>query len=198
MKDYIACSQDKVPHVRMEFANAMLIIKPFFDKDIDLSLELMDILQVLNSDTDRDVLEAVEHTDYELLQSRKKMKDAVDEASDNSKEEFQKKLLVREKIEAEERKKHVDDDEETKYDSNSFLADNKKWRNKNSKFSHLSRRPAGLSNNKTNVKYLDNKVISSSKGLNNDGGTGESKLKKKSTMKVSKTNSMNLVSETEF
>jgi|TARA_B110001450_G_scaffold197772_1_gene186388 hypothetical protein len=67
MKDYIACSQDKVPHVRMEFANAMLIIKPFFDKDIDLSLELMDILQVLNSDTDRDVLEAVEHTDYELL-----------------------------------------------------------------------------------------------------------------------------------
>jgi len=92
----------------------------------------------------------------------------------------------------------VDDDEETKYDSNSFLADNKKWRNKNSKFSHLSRRPAGLSNNKTNVKYLDNKVISSSKGLNNDGGTGESKLKKKSTMKVSKTNSMNLVSETEF
>jgi len=56
-----------VPHVRMEFANAMLIIKPFFDKDIDLSLELMDILQVLNSDTDRDVLEAVEHTDYELL-----------------------------------------------------------------------------------------------------------------------------------
>jgi len=92
----------------------------------------------------------------------------------------------------------VDDDEETKYDSNSFLADNKKWRNKNSKFSHLSRRPAGLSNNKTNVKYLDNKVISSSKGLNNDGGVGESKLKKKSTMKVSKTNSMNLVSETEF
>ena len=72
----------------MEFANAMLIIKPFFDKDIDLSLELMDILQVLNSDTDRDVLEAVEHTDYELLQSRKKMKDEVDEASDNSKEEF--------------------------------------------------------------------------------------------------------------
>jgi len=44
MKDYIACSQDKVPHVRMEFVNALLIIKPFFDKDIDLSLELMDIL----------------------------------------------------------------------------------------------------------------------------------------------------------
>ena len=91
----------------------------------------------------------------------------------------------------------MDDDEETKYDSNSFLADNKKWRNKNSKFSHLSRRPAGLSNNKTNGKYLDPKNAVSSK-VNNSDGTGESKLKKKSTMKVSKTNSMNLVSETEF
>ena len=121
----------------------------------------------------------------------------MDEASDTSKEEFQKKLAIREKIELEERKKHVDDDEETKYDSNSFLADNKKWRNKNSKFSHLSRRPTGLSNNKTAVKY-DNKVISTSKGTNNNDGPGESKLKKKSTMKVSKTNSMNLVSETEF
>ena len=67
MKDYIAMSQDKVPHVRMEFANAMLVIKPHFDPDMDLSLELMDILSSLNNDTDRDVLEAVEHTDFELL-----------------------------------------------------------------------------------------------------------------------------------
>lgn len=118
MKDYVSCSQDKVPHVRMEFANAMLVIKPYFDKDLDLSLELMDILQVLQSDTDRDVLEAVEHTDYELLQQRKKTKDITDEASDKLKEEFQKKLQLREKEELEERKKHVDDDEETKYDSN--------------------------------------------------------------------------------
>jgi hypothetical protein len=51
----------------MEFANAMLYIKPYFDVDVDLSLELMDILNNLNNDTDRDVLEAVEHTDYELL-----------------------------------------------------------------------------------------------------------------------------------
>ena len=47
------------------------------------------------------------------------------------------------------------------------------------------------------MKY-DNKVISTNKGTNNNDGPGESKLKKKSTMKVSKTNAMNLVSETEF
>lgn len=67
LKEYITCSQDKVPHVRMEFANAMLQIKPYFDSDVDLSLELMDILNNLNNDQDRDVQEAVEHTDYELL-----------------------------------------------------------------------------------------------------------------------------------
>ena len=33
----------------MEFANAMLIIKPYFDSDVDLSLELMDILNNLNT-----------------------------------------------------------------------------------------------------------------------------------------------------
>ena len=82
MKDYISMSQDKVPHVRMEFANAMLTIKPYFDSDVDLSLELMDILSVLSNDKDRDVLEAVEHTDFELLQSRKKVKTKDDEAVD--------------------------------------------------------------------------------------------------------------------
>lgn len=82
IKDYITMSQDKVPHVRMEFANAMLTIKPYFDSDVDLSLELMDILSVLSNDKDRDVLEAVEHTDFELLQSRKKVKTNADEAAD--------------------------------------------------------------------------------------------------------------------
>jgi len=56
----------------MEFANAMLIIKPYFETDVDLSLELMDILSYLFNDQDRDVVEAAEHTDFELLQAGKK------------------------------------------------------------------------------------------------------------------------------
>jgi len=60
-------SKDKVSNVRREFVNAMLNVKPYFDKEIDLSLELMDILTQLNNDTDIDVRDAVEHTDYELL-----------------------------------------------------------------------------------------------------------------------------------
>ena len=117
IRDYIQCSGDKVPHVRMEFANAMLYIKPFFDQDQDLSLELMDILNHLANDGDNDVLEAVEHTDFELLQNRKKNKEAMGGANgEQEKIALQKKLAIREKEENEERKKRVDDEEESKYD----------------------------------------------------------------------------------
>ena len=90
MKDYLECSQDKVPHVRMEFANAMLAIKPYFDQDMDLSLELMDTLNNLHNDQDRDVLEAVEHTDFELLQNRKKNKEVhADDSVEQEKVAYQ-------------------------------------------------------------------------------------------------------------
>jgi hypothetical protein len=47
---------------------------------------------------------------------------------DKEKIDFQKQLVVREKVEVEERKKRVDDEEESKYDMASFLAESKKWR----------------------------------------------------------------------
>jgi hypothetical protein len=37
-------------------------------------------------------------------------------------------LVLREKEEIEERKKRVDDEEESKYDMASFLAESKRWR----------------------------------------------------------------------
>ena len=149
MKDYIALSQDRVPHVRMEFANAMLIIKPYFDTDVDLSLELMDILSYLNNDTDRDVLEAVEHTDFELLQARKKNKNVTDDAADMEKIQFAKLQVAREKLEIEERKKRVDDDEDGKYDMANFL-ESKRWRNKANNYKY-NRRPVGGMNSGKNT-----------------------------------------------
>jgi hypothetical protein len=77
----------------------------------------MDILNHLSNDADRDVLEAVEHTDFELLQNRKKNKETMGNKSNEiEKIALQKKLLIREKEEIEERKKRVDDEEESKYD----------------------------------------------------------------------------------
>jgi hypothetical protein len=76
MKEYLSFAEDKVSNVRREFVYVMLIIKPFFDKDSDLNLEMMDILTKLNMDPDKDVREAAEHVDFELLQNHKKNKDA--------------------------------------------------------------------------------------------------------------------------
>ena len=33
MREYMALANDKVPHVRMEFVNSLLVIKPYFDGD---------------------------------------------------------------------------------------------------------------------------------------------------------------------
>ena len=87
----------------------------------------MDILNHLANDGDCDVLEAVEHTDFELLQNRKKNKEAMGgDTLELEKQALQKKLVVREKEENEERKKRVDDEEESKYDMS--FADSKRLR----------------------------------------------------------------------
>jgi hypothetical protein len=44
----------------MEFARSLVSIKPYLDYDINLNLELMDVLNSLKSDPDRDVIETVE------------------------------------------------------------------------------------------------------------------------------------------
>lgn len=90
----------------------------------------------LQSDPDRDVIEAVEHTDFELLQRKLKSKTVkvagdpseAPEETDEQRVAFQKGLLIREKEEIEERKKRHDDDEESKYDIAAFMAENKRWR----------------------------------------------------------------------
>ena len=88
IQNFITCSSDKVPHVRREFVTGLLSIKPYFDSDVDLSLELMDLLNNLQNDPDRDVREAVEQTDFELLQQRKKNKNQTDDKTDLEKIQF--------------------------------------------------------------------------------------------------------------
>lgn len=82
LKDYLSLANDKVPLVRIEFANSMLQIKPYLDYDKQLSMEIIDILNTLRGDSDRDVVEATEHTDYLLLQARKKSKEEEKEQLD--------------------------------------------------------------------------------------------------------------------
>lgn len=74
LKDFILSSTDRVSAVRMEFANAYLVIKPYFENEIDLQLEFHKALTSLNNDPDPDVIEAKENTEIEMIQQRKKMK----------------------------------------------------------------------------------------------------------------------------
>lgn len=60
MPTYLSLSKDKVATVRMEFAHSVVHIKPYLDSDDKSNLELMDILNELKQDSNRDVIEAVE------------------------------------------------------------------------------------------------------------------------------------------
>jgi hypothetical protein len=168
----------------MEFANAMLSIKPYFDQDQDLSLELMDILNHLSNDADRDVLEAVEHTDFELLQNRKKNKETMGNKSNEiEKIALQKKLLIREKEEIEERKKRVDDEEESKYDMT--FVDSKRLRSKYT-FKTNYKRPGGsMSSNKVSMMGSSSNALKKLPLSNLNSSEGENSktpIKKKITM----------------
>ena len=59
----------------MEFAHSVRKIKPFLDYDQSLANDLISILTSMHSDPDPDVVEAVQQSDYELLQMKKKTRD---------------------------------------------------------------------------------------------------------------------------
>lgn len=52
----------------MEFIHSLQFIKPYLDYDMNLNVDLMDILNELRQDRNRDVVEAVDQLDFNLLQ----------------------------------------------------------------------------------------------------------------------------------
>ena len=82
----------------MEFAHSIVQMKPYLDYDVSLNLELMDVLNYLKQDSDRDVVEAVEATDFKLLQQRKKSREEekMQISSDAEKVKFEADLIIRE------------------------------------------------------------------------------------------------------
>ena len=51
----------------MEFTHSVVSLKPYLDYDTNINLELMDVLNALKSDSDKEVIEAAEHCDYKML-----------------------------------------------------------------------------------------------------------------------------------
>ncbi len=60
LEDYLALSHDKIATVRMSFAHSIVKMKKHFEYDNKLNLDLMEILNKLKTDPDRDVVEAVD------------------------------------------------------------------------------------------------------------------------------------------
>lgn len=98
LEDYLSLSKDKIATVRMNFAHSIVKMKKHLRYDSKISMELMEILNNLRTDPDRDVVEAIEQCDYDLLQERKKAKNNESQLLelDHEKIEFDQKLLQRE------------------------------------------------------------------------------------------------------
>jgi hypothetical protein len=115
-ENLLALNIDPIGKVRMHLALSMITIKPFFDRTEEDAMIITELLNALIQDSSVDVAEQAEHSEFEILQNRKKFSQKEMLAQDKKHEEFQKSLLVREKKELEERKKRAELDEETKYD----------------------------------------------------------------------------------
>jgi len=66
----------------MEFARSLIQIKPYLEPSKNRSMELSERMEKLKNDKDRDVADATENVDYDLLLSRKKVLKELSEKED--------------------------------------------------------------------------------------------------------------------
>jgi hypothetical protein len=97
---YLQLHKDKVPQVRLSFASSLVQIKPTLEHEMNLNIQIMEIMNELRQDKNRDVIEAIEQSEFKLLQQRKKGGSKEEEKimlrEDQDKAEAEAKLLTRE------------------------------------------------------------------------------------------------------
>ena len=64
----------------MDFAKSLTEIKPFLEPEKQVSIDLNIRINHMKDDPDKDVADAIENTDYQLLFTRKKMLQLLDES----------------------------------------------------------------------------------------------------------------------
>lgn len=57
----------------MDFAKSLLVVKPFIDSKNEINTQLINCIEKLKKDPNKDVVEATENSDFELLKSRRKI-----------------------------------------------------------------------------------------------------------------------------
>lgn len=121
----LALGTDRVAQVRMEFAKALIDLKPYIESDPQKDFEIMDMIDRLKNDPDQDVADATENTDVVLLQERKTLSPKF-AALEVEVQEREARLVERWQKEEEERKRKQEEEEENKFDFSSFLLEAKK------------------------------------------------------------------------
>lgn len=95
----------------MEFAKALVDIKPFVEEDQERNFELMECIDKLREDSDYDVADAIENTDMQLMKERKQLSSKFIAAEELNLER-DAQLKVRWEKEEEERKRRAEEEEE--------------------------------------------------------------------------------------
>lgn len=108
----------------MEFAKALVDIRPYLEPSHKVSMELSERCDCLKDDPDRDVADASEATDMHLLLNRKKILKTLQEQEANCKK-FMESLAKREAREIEERKKRAEEDDDLNYNYGSYSHSNR-------------------------------------------------------------------------
>lgn len=111
---YLELAQDKVANVRLEFAKSLIDIKPYLDSKTSINTELIESISKLKYDVNQEVVEATETADFDLLKSRKKILQVLQEKEDKCVLRI-KKLDEREALEAEEKRKRIEEDDQYDY-----------------------------------------------------------------------------------
>jgi hypothetical protein len=70
---YLAMRNDKVTNVRLDFAKSLPAIKPYLDSKSQINTDFIESILILKNDSNKEVAEATEDSDFELLKSRKKI-----------------------------------------------------------------------------------------------------------------------------
>lgn len=143
-ENLVAMANDRVAQVRMEFAKALIDLKPFIETDQHKDFELMELIDRLKDDPDQDVADATENTDIVLLQERKILSPKFIALEEES-QERERLLNERWVKEEEERKRRQEEEEENKFDFTSYLLDKKTVTKKNTKQGFKNRGGGGVS-----------------------------------------------------
>lgn len=65
--------EDPIPRIRQDLAEVLVVIKPYFDRTEQEAYIITELIQKMMKDPNNDVAETAEHSEFEILQNRKKV-----------------------------------------------------------------------------------------------------------------------------